>query len=35
MLKVNNIKQIDVQDWDELVQETYNRPYMLQQQDGL
>jgi len=34
MLKVNNIKQIDVQDWDELVQETYNRPYMLQQQDG-
>lgn len=34
MLKVNNIKQIDVQDWDELVQETYNRPYMFQQQDG-
>ena len=34
MLKTNDIKQIDVQDWDELVQETYNRPYMLQQQDG-
>ena len=33
MLKVNNIKQIDVQDWDELVQETYNRPYNFQQQD--
>ena len=33
MLKVNNIKQIHVQDWDELVQETYNRPYNFQQQD--
>ena len=32
MLKIKNT--IDVDDWDNLVQETYNRPYSFQQQDG-
>jgi hypothetical protein len=27
-------KVIDVQDWDDLVINTYNRPYSFQQQDG-
>ena len=34
MLKYNVVRSIDLSDWDALVQETYNRPYMFQQQDG-
>lgn len=34
MFKARNEKVIDVSDWDNLVQETYNRPYNFQQQDG-
>ncbi len=34
MLKYSNIKQIDSFDFDELVRETYGRPYCFQQQDG-
>ena len=34
MIKVKSVLQIDVQEWDNLVQETYNRPYSFQQQDG-
>ncbi len=34
MLKYSNKKIIEVQDWDELVSRTYNRPYNFQQQDG-
>ena len=33
-LKVRNVKMIDVQDWDNLVQSTYGRVYNFQQQDG-
>lgn len=33
-LKTRTEKVIDVGDWDTLVQETYNRPYRFQQQDG-
>lgn len=33
MFKYSNIRQISVQDWDDLVQETYGRPYNFQQQD--
>ena len=34
MLLVKNVKMIEVSDWDELVSNTYNRPYRFQQQDG-
>ena len=34
MLKINNIKVIDINDWNELVTTTYNRSYNFQQQDG-
>lgn len=34
MLKYTNKKVISVQDWDELVQETYGKPYSFQQQNG-
>lgn len=34
MLKYKNTRTIDVQDWDNLVQKTYNKPYSFQQQDG-
>jgi hypothetical protein len=34
MLKIQNIKQIEVDDWDNLVSETYGRIYEFQQQDG-
>jgi hypothetical protein len=34
MLKYTNIRTIEVQDWDSLVEETYQRPYSFQQQDG-
>lgn len=33
-MKLKIIKRIEVQDWDELVSETYGRPYSFQQQDG-
>lgn len=28
------VTMIEVDDWDDLVQKTYNRPYSFQQQDG-
>lgn len=34
MLKYTNKKVISVQDWDELVINTYGKPYSFQQQDG-
>lgn len=34
MIKVREEKVIDVGDWDNLVIETYGRPYSFQQQDG-
>jgi hypothetical protein len=34
MIKIKKTKVIDCQDWDELVQKTYGKPYSLQQQDG-
>lgn len=34
MLKILDLKAVDLQDWDELVAKTYGRPYSLQQQDG-
>jgi hypothetical protein len=34
MLKYTNKKVIDVQDWDDLVQKTYGKPYLFQQQNG-
>lgn len=33
-MKINQIKQIDVYDWDELVSKHYGKPYSFQQQDG-
>lgn len=33
MIKYNNIKTIEVSDWDKLVKETYGKPYSFQQQD--
>lgn len=34
MIKYKNTKIINLFDFDKLVQETYNRPYSFQQQDG-
>jgi hypothetical protein len=34
MIKYSNKKVIEVQDWDNLVQKTYGKPYSFQQQDG-
>lgn len=34
MIRTRTEKLIDVQDWDNLVIETYGRPYSFQQQDG-
>lgn len=36
MIKVKRVRVqvISVQDWDDLVEETYGRPYSFQQQDG-
>lgn len=34
MLKFETKKIIDCFDWDELVTETYGKPYCFQQQDG-
>ena len=33
MIKTQTKQVIEVSDWDELVQETYGRPYSFQQQD--
>ena len=33
-LKIQTEKVVEVDDWDELVKDTYNRPYSFQQQDG-
>lgn len=33
-MKFKNVKQIDVDDWDDLVTKTYGKPYNFQQQDG-
>jgi hypothetical protein len=33
-IKYTNKKVIDVHDWDQLVSETYGKPYSFQQQDG-
>jgi hypothetical protein len=33
-IKIRNEKVIDVQDWDNLVEKTYGKPYSFQQQDG-
>ena len=32
--KIRNVKQIDVWDWDKLVESTYGKIYTFQQQDG-
>ena len=34
MIKFKTQRVIEVQDWDDLVQKTYGRPYAFQQQDG-
>lgn len=34
MIKSKNIKIIEVDDWDDLIQKTYNKPYSFQQQEG-
>ena len=34
MLRSYDVKMIDVDDWDDFVSKTYNRPYCFQQQDG-
>ncbi len=34
MLKTKKVNVIDDSDWDNLVSETYGRPYCFQQQDG-
>ena len=34
MIKIQTKQIIDVSDWDDLVVQTYGRPYMFQQQDG-
>jgi len=31
MIKRRNINMIDVSDWDDLVEKTYERPYSFQQ----
>ena len=33
-MDIRNTKTVAVSDWDELVRETYGRPYSFQQQDG-
>jgi hypothetical protein len=34
MIKVKKVKMIEVSDWDELVSNTYGKPYNFQQQNG-
>lgn len=33
-MKINKVNMISDSDWDKLVQDTYKRPYVFQQQDG-
>jgi len=33
-MEIKTVKQISIQDWDELVEKTYNKVYSFQQQDG-
>jgi hypothetical protein len=33
-IRIQTKQVIDVQDWDQLVIETYGKPYSFQQQDG-
>lgn len=33
-MKIRTEKVIDIDEWDKLVEETYSRPYNLQQQNG-
>jgi len=33
-LHKKSVNYVDVQDWDDLVEKTYGRPYCFQQQDG-
>jgi hypothetical protein len=33
-MKIHKVNMIEVHDWDELVKNTYGRPYNFQQQDG-
>ena len=33
-MKTRTVKIVDVQDWDQLVKDTYGKPYSFQQQDG-
>lgn len=33
-MKIKTVYNIDVQEWDAIVRNTYNRPYSFQQQDG-
>lgn len=33
-LEIQTVKMIDVGDWDDLVRETYGKPYLFQQQEG-
>ena len=34
MIQIRTIQRIDSDDWDNLVVETYGKPYILQQQNG-
>lgn len=34
MIKYSTVKVISVRDWDDLVKETYGKPYSFQQQNG-
>lgn len=34
LMKITTVLSINVQDFDQLVEQTYGRPYSLQQQDG-
>ena len=34
MIKISNKKLIEVRDWNDLVENTYGKPYNFQQQDG-
>jgi hypothetical protein len=34
MLKIANVKHIELQDWNDFVSKTYGKPYNFQQQDG-
>lgn len=34
MIKISKRQQINSHDWDELVVETYGKPYIFQQQEG-